>query len=79
MIAVSAGPRRTGVRREGTDRTMDDGERMTNGELYLRQMELLRCFLEHGTISRAQYDKSAGDLTRKMKTAQPGQKDGAEK
>ena len=34
--------------------------------LYLRQKELLDTFLEHGTISRAQYDKSLGDLTVKM-------------
>ena len=34
--------------------------------LYLRQKELLDTFLEHGAISRAQYDKSLGDLTVKM-------------
>ena len=34
--------------------------------LYLRQKELLDTFLEHGAISRAQYDKSVGDLTVKM-------------
>ncbi len=34
--------------------------------LYLRQKELLDMFLEHGAISRAQYDKSLGDLTVKM-------------
>ena len=34
--------------------------------LYLRQKELLDTFLEHGAISRAQYDKSLGDLTEKM-------------
>ena len=39
----------------------------TNEDLYNRQMELLRTFLEHGAISQAQYDKSAGDLTAKMK------------
>ena len=32
-------------------------------DLYLRQKELLDTFLEHGAISRAQYDKSLGDLT----------------
>ena len=35
-------------------------------DLYLRQKELLETFLEHGAISRAQYDKSLGDLTVKM-------------
>ena len=35
-------------------------------DLYLRQKELLDTFLEHGAISRAQYDKSLGDLTMKM-------------
>ena len=34
--------------------------------IYLRQKELLDTFLEHGAISRAQYDKSFGDLTVKM-------------
>lgn len=35
-------------------------------DLYLRQKELLNTFLEHGAISRTQYDKSLGDLTLKM-------------
>lgn len=35
-------------------------------DLYLRQKQLLDTFLEHGAISRAQYDKSLGDLTEKM-------------
>ncbi len=35
-------------------------------DLYLRQKQLLETFLEHGAISRAQYDKSLGDLTLKM-------------
>ena len=35
-------------------------------ELYLRQKHLLDTFLEHGAISRAQYEKSLGDLTEKM-------------
>ena len=34
--------------------------------LYERQKQLLETFLEHGAISRAQYDKSLGDLTVKM-------------
>ena len=36
------------------------------GSLYLRQKELLDTFLARGAISRAQYDKSFGDLTVKM-------------
>ena len=35
-------------------------------ELYKRQAALLATFLEHGTISKAQYDKSLHDLTVKM-------------
>ena len=35
-------------------------------ELYERQVELLRLFLERGAITPAQYDKSYGDLTEKM-------------
>ncbi len=35
-------------------------------ELYLKQKELLETFLEHGTITRVQFDKSLGDLTLKM-------------
>ena len=35
--------------------------------LYLRQKETLDTFLEHGAISRAQYEKSLGDLTVKMR------------
>lgn len=39
---------------------------MTNRELYIRQKELLDKFLELDAISRAQYEKSLGDLTEKM-------------
>ncbi len=35
-------------------------------ELFLNQKQLLDTFLEHGAISRAQYDKSLGDLIEKM-------------
>ena len=35
-------------------------------ELYKRQKQLLDTFLEHGAISREQYDKSLGDLKEKM-------------
>jgi hypothetical protein len=49
---------------------MTENEPMTADEkkrdLYLRQKELLDTFLEHGAISRAQYDKSLGDLSEKM-------------
>lgn len=34
--------------------------------LFLRQKETLLLFLERGAISRAQFDKSFGDLCRKM-------------
>ena len=34
--------------------------------LYFQQKQLLDTFLEHGVISRAQYDKSLRDLTVKM-------------
>ena len=34
--------------------------------LYLRQKELLDTFLAHGTITKAQYEKSLHDLTVKM-------------
>ena len=40
-------------------------------DLYLRQKQLLDTFLEHGAISRAQYDKSLGDLTVKMGMSEP--------
>ena len=39
---------------------------MKKRELYFRQKELLDTFLANGAISRAQYDKSLGDLTLKM-------------
>ncbi len=35
-------------------------------DLYMQQKELLDTFLAHGAITRAQYDKSFGDLTVKM-------------
>ena len=34
--------------------------------LYLKQKHTLDLFLERGAISKEQYDKSLGDLTRKM-------------
>lgn len=39
-------------------------------ELYLRQKRTLDDLLEHGAITRAQYDKSLGDLTEKMGMAE---------
>ena len=35
-------------------------------QLYFEQKKTLDLFLERGAISKAQYDKSFGDLTRKM-------------
>ena len=37
-----------------------------NRELFFRQKRILDQFLEHGAISREQYEKSLGDLTEKM-------------
>ena len=37
-----------------------------NKVLYCRQKHLLEEFLEHGAISKQQYDKSLHDLTEKM-------------
>ena len=42
-------------------------EKHTNSELYNKQVEMLKMFLEKGVISKAQFDKSFGDLTRLMK------------
>ena len=39
-----------------------------NRELFLHQKKTLDTFLEHGAISRAQYDKSLHDLIEKMGT-----------
>lgn len=36
-------------------------------QLYYEQKKTLDLFLERGAISKAQYDKSFGDLTAKMK------------
>ncbi len=38
----------------------------TKLDLYKRQINLLDTFLEHGAISKTQYDKSKGDLKRLM-------------
>lgn len=42
-------------------------EKHDNKELYDKQVEMLKLFLEKGVISQAQFDKSYGDLTAKMK------------
>ena len=42
---------------------MNDKE---NLELYMRQKKLLDTFLSTGAITKAQYDKSLGDLKLKM-------------
>lgn len=39
-------------------------------KLYLRQKHTLDTFLEHGAITKSQYDKSLGDLTDKMGMAE---------
>ena len=44
-------------------------------DLYFRQKQLLDTFLTNGAISRAQYDKSLGDLTVKMGMKQESGKD----
>ena len=45
-----------------TENTAENKKR----ELFLRQKQLLDTFLANGAISRAQYNKSLGDLTIKM-------------
>ena len=37
-----------------------------NHQMFLREKELLDCFLAHGAISRTQHDKSLHDLKEKM-------------
>ena len=41
-------------------------------DLFLKQKHTLDLFLERGAISQAQYEKSLGDLTRKMGMEPPG-------
>ena len=45
-------------------------EKHTNEELYRRQVELLKLFLEKHAISQEQFDKSCRDLTEKMHRGQ---------
>ena len=47
----------------GTSPVANDDKKL---ELFIRQKNLLETFLEHGAISKAQYDKSLHDLTEKM-------------
>lgn len=60
-----------------TEPTLITGRKKVNGmaektedekrvKLFLSQKELLDTFLSHGAITKAQYDKSLGDLTEKM-------------
>ena len=44
-------------------------------KLYYDQKKLLDTFLEHGAITRAQYEKSLGDLTEKMGMGERGKKE----
>lgn len=44
----------------------DKSQKHTNEELYKNQVELLKTFLEKGAISKAQFNKSYHDLTKKM-------------
>lgn len=46
---------------------MDNKRKFTNKELYEKQVETLKLFLENKAITQAQFDKSYGDLTAKMK------------
>ncbi len=48
------------------DQTESDNKKEQKRELFRNQKQLLNTFLEHGAISRAQYDKSLGDLIVKM-------------
>jgi hypothetical protein len=41
--------------------------KLTNRELFDRQMEMLKGFLRSGAITRAQYETSAEGLRKKMK------------
>ncbi len=52
--------------RDGTLQSENDVPKKDNRYLYERQKALLDTFLSHGAISKAQYDKSLGDLTVKM-------------
>ncbi len=46
--------------------TMEENGEEKRKKLFLDQKQLLDTFLEHGAISKEQYDKSLGDLIVKM-------------
>ena len=48
-------------------------EKHTNEELYRRQVELLKLFMEKRAITQEQFDKSYRDLTEKMGFVKPNQ------
>ena len=48
------------------ENTASEAHERKQKELFRNQKQLLNTFLEHGAISRAQYDKSLGDLILKM-------------
>ena len=48
------------------DSPVSTGNEDKETALYIRQKNVLDTFLEHGAISRAQYNKSLHDLTVKM-------------
>ena len=56
--------------KQGTNMEQTEWESLTPEEkkkqLYLYQKQTLDIFLKSGAISRAQYNKSLGDLTEKM-------------
>lgn len=45
---------------------MNDNTKLTNEDLFKKQKETLDIFLEHGTITKEQYEKSLGALKEKM-------------
>ena len=45
---------------------MPDDEKISNRELYEKQMAMLKTFLEKGAITEAQYKHSSEGLTEKM-------------
>lgn len=49
-----------------TERTGDDMVTDKKKQLFLQQKQTLDTFLATGAITKAQYDKSLGDLTVKM-------------
>ena len=70
-VTVSSRRRKKGLsamdtKREDPAREADAAALEKKTALYLRQRELLDTFLSSGAITKAQYDKSLGDLTEKM-------------